>query len=110
MPVDILKIIAGQDAARQFVREHIKKGPASIGFGDLEPKPLITETVEVRGKTVLIETDDGVKKVSKRSRIVTLENGRLEVIKGGTNSSITEEDAYKILPHIKKKIVKSLAS
>lgn len=93
---DILRIIAKQDAQNNFLRKH--KAGSAIGFFDPSGEPLVTNTVEVVGPIIVVQTKEGLEKRRARARVVTKDDGEIEVISGGFNSRINEADAKKILP------------
>ncbi len=105
---DIKAINAKREAAYEFVRKHVK-GSGGVGFGDIDPEPLVSDTIEVVSNPIKIQTKEEVKTVVRKSRIVLLSNGEVDVIGGGLNAPISEKDAKKIFDqNLKTRLKNSL--
>lgn len=97
-----------REAGAEFLRNH-QKGRGGVGFGDIGREPLVIETTVIVGKPEVVKSKEGSKTVYPEARIVTLDTGEIEIIRGGAGTKITVEDAYKILNRKdKRKLTKAL--
>ena len=104
---DIKVINTRRETAYEFVRKHIK-GRGGVGFGDIDLDPLVLDTIEVVSNPKQIQTKEGIKTVVRKSRIIFLSNGEVDIIGGGLNAPISEKDANRILGRkLKTRLTKS---
>lgn len=92
---DIDRLIRQQNRQTELLRKY-KEGSA-VGFGDIEPDPLVIDTVLIEGRPVRIQVPGGYKKIIPQGRILVLRDGSLLPVSGGLGQTITSEDAQKIL-------------
>jgi hypothetical protein len=86
----------------------VKKVGGSLGYCDSE-YPAVLDTWEIIGKPFKKNTKVGVRTVYPKARAVLLSDGSLDIIEGGTNATVSEKDARRILgTKLDKKLSKSL--
>ena len=107
-PDTIKDLMRRQDILTSGLRKY-RRG-SSVSFGDANTPPIISETFEVHGMPVQIETEDGIKIITPKARIVVFEaDGSVDIIAGGIGSSVRENDASRLLDRSGKiKLTKSL--
>lgn len=88
--------IKNEEALSKLLRKYNKKGGA-VGYGDIDPEPLVSQTYQINGESVPVEVGNIYKSVSPRVSALVLEDSSVVFVSGVPGQPLSEEDVRKIL-------------
>ncbi|WKZ25897.1 MAG: hypothetical protein QY322_01155 [bacterium] len=93
--------IKNEEALTELLRKYNKKGSV-VGYGDIDPEPLVSQTYQINGESVPVEVGNIYKSVSPRVSALVLEDNSVVFVSGVPGQPLSEEDVRKILNRSQK--------